>query len=351
MENKGKKGYTHITYAERKEIRYYLDKKYSHAKIAALLSRSKNSISYEVKKNSVNGYYDPKKANGKARNKRKNSKYQGMKVTEDKELWDYVIDKIKRHWSPENISDRIRNVDKQMKYVSAKGVYKFIYGIYGGTLPRFLFYKGKKRKPKENKPSEKLQDRIFIDQRSKSIDKRRFFGDWEGDFIISNRNSKYILLVLYERKSGYFILKKFPNKTMEPIYRFIYETTGGVIMNSLTLDNDIVFRKHKELSQLLGKPIYFCHPYHSWEKGGVENINKLIRRFIPKGDNIGKYSDEEIKKIQNIFDNKPRKKLEGKTPYEVMLGNNQFIDNKKITIGDIIKVEDGLKIKTAERPT
>lgn len=351
MKNKNKKEYVHITDAERKEIKFYLDKGYSHKKIAEILGRSRNSISYEIKNNSTNGVYNPDKADRKSKNRRKNSKYQGMKVVQNEDLWNYIEDKIQRYWSPENISDRIKNIDKYLKYISAKGIYKFLYSSYGGVLPRFLFYKGKTRKPKNHNKISQLQDRIFIDKRPKNIGKRRFFGDWEGDFIVSGRNGKGVLLVLYERKSKYFIIKRFMVQKIENIHQYIFEITGGVVINSLTLDNDIVFKKHKQLSELLGRPVYFCHPYHSWEKGGVENTNKLIRRFIDKGSDISKYTDKYIQWVQDTLNNKPRKCLEAKTPLEVMVENNQFKNKEKIKLDDIIKVGNKYKIKSFKCPT
>ena len=95
-------------------------------------------------------------------------------------------------------------------------------------------------------------------------------------------------------------------------------------VKSLTLDNDIAFRKHERLSKALGVPLYFCHPYHAWEKGGVENENKLIRQYLPKGTNLGRYSGQTIRKIQDKLNNRPRKCLGYRTPLEAMLKNEQF---------------------------
>ena len=130
--------------------------------------------------------------------------------------------------------------------------------------------------------------------------------------------------MLHERKSRYALIKRIMGLNMKTTYQYIFEMTGGIVINTLTLDNDIIFRKHKELSLILGVPVYFCHPYHSWEKGGVENANKLIRRYIPKGSDISKYSDEYIQMIQGKLNSRPRKCLNYKTPQEVMLVNNQF---------------------------
>ncbi|MDP3763290.1 MAG: IS30 family transposase [bacterium] len=343
MEQVKNTNYRHLQKADRQEIKHYLDKGYSHRDIGKLLMRSPNSISREIKKNSTKGVYDPEKAQDKSRNRRKNSKYQGMKIAADPALRNYVEEKIRTYWSPENISDRIRHIEKHLKYVSAKGIYKFLFGSHGGSLPGFLFYKGKVRKTGRHSKVTQLQDRVFIDNRPKSIGERRYFGDWEGDFIVSGRNGKGVLLVLYERKSKYFIMKRFMVQRIETIHQYILEVTGGVIMNSLTLDNDIVFKKHKQLSEIIGKPIYFCHPYHSWEKGGVENTNKLIRRFVTKGSDISKYTEEYLRMVQDILNNKPRRCLKAKTPYEVMTENDQFIPNQEIKLDDIIKSK--VKIK------
>ena len=131
--------------------------------------------------------------------------------------------------------------------------------------------------------------------------------------------------MLYERKSRYVLMKKLESRKTEIVNQAIYEFTGGnICFNSLTIDNDVSFSKHEELSELLQAPIYFCHPYHSWEKGGIENMNKLIRIHIPKKTDISKLNDHFIKNIQDKFNHCPRKCLNFKTPYEVMKKNNQF---------------------------
>jgi len=340
-----KKKHSHIKKAERLEIAILLKRKYGVREIARALHRSPATISEEIKNNSVKGVYNPQKAHHKAYVKRKYSKYQGMNVADNPALWDYIKEKIKEDWSPEMISGRIRKIDNQIRSISPKGIYKFVFSVYGRNLERFLAYKGRKRKPKTTRKVLSLKERMFIDQRPKIVDKRKRFGDWEGDFIVSGREGKGVLLVFYERKSKYVILKKLLSKKIEEVHRAIYEITGGVFMNTLTLDNDIVFRKHKELSEILGTPIYFCHPYHSWEKGGVENTNKLIRRYISKGSDISQYSNQYIRMIEDKLNDRPRKCLNYKTPNEVMRENRQFKEEAKYRLDDILKVGE---IKKAE---
>lgn len=317
------KKYGHIKKAERSEIAILLKKGYSYGNIAGALNRDKSAVSREIKRNSTNGIYDPAKAQHKAYVQRKYSKYQGMKVVGNKELRNYVEEKLAEDWSPEEISGRIKEKDKHIKYISTKGIYKFVYSVYGWLLEKHLAYKGKKKGKPRTKVA-KLEGRIFIDQRPKIVENKRRFGDWEGDFIVSGKSGKGVLLVLHERKSRYALVKRITKLNMKTAYQYIFEMTGGIVINTLTLDNDIVFKKHEELSKIIGVPVYFCHPYHSWEKGGVENTNKLIRKYIPKGSDISKYSNEYVQMIQDKLNNRPRKCLRYKTPREVMLANNQF---------------------------
>lgn len=325
QKKENQKRYLHIKKAERTEIAFLLKRGYGVRGIAEALGRGIGTISDEISRNSVKGMYDPKKAQHKAYVARLYSKYQGMKVVRHRELWDYVEDKLRQDWSPEEIAGRIQNVDTRITYASYQAIYKFVYSVYGRGLERCLRYKGKKRKPKGRVKITQLENRVFIEKRPQVIEKRARFGDWEGDFIVSGKNGSGVLLVLHERKARYTIIRKIMSRSPALVNRYIQEMFGIVVcFNSLTLDNDIVFRKHEELSHLLDKPVYFCHPYHSWEKGGVENTNKLIRQYIPKSSDISQYTDREIQTIEDKLNNRPRKCLHYKTPVEVMMENNQL---------------------------
>lgn len=336
-----KKKYGHIKKEERLEMSILLGKGYGIRDIGKALGRSPSSVSEEIRKNSINGKYDPKKANHKAYVKRKYSKFQGMKIWNDNNLFKYIEEKIKEGWSPELISGRIKEVNCGIKKISFKGIYKFLRSVPGSSLQRYVNKKKKKNKKGVAKTSW-LEDRIFIDDRPKIIDNRGRFGDWEGDFIVSGKNGSGVLLTLYERKSRYTLIRKILVQNIERVHRVFEELTGGIILNSLTLDNDIVFRRHKVLSGILNCPVYFCHPYHSWEKGGVENTNKMIRKYIPKGSDISKYSVKYIQTVENKLNNRPRKCLRFKTPREIMIENDQ-LKNINFKLCDILKVEDNKK--------
>jgi len=140
------RSYKHITKTERLEIALLREKRYSNRDIAKALKRSPNTISLEIAKNSVRGKYDQHKAQHKAYVKRKCSKYQGMKIVEDGQLRNYVEEKLKEDWSPEEIAGRLKEVDRHIKYASRGAIYKFVYSVYGRLLEQYLRYRGKKRK-------------------------------------------------------------------------------------------------------------------------------------------------------------------------------------------------------------
>lgn len=339
-----KQTYHHITTTDRQQIDLYLKEGKKLRRIAKLIGKGRNAISYEIAANSVRGKYDWKKANVKARLRRRQSKYQGMKVVHRPELHTFVVLKLKEDWSPEEISGRIKKVEKWLPYVSAKGIYKFVSSVYGRQVEKFLRYKGKKKKGGSSAKVAELKDRVFIDKRPKSIAKRRFFGDWEGDFIVSGRSGRGVLLVLVERKSRYAVIKRLLTQTSNEVNALIAQILGSVVLfNSLTLDNDIVFRKHKALSALLRRPIYFTHPYHSWEKGTIENMNKWIRQYVKKGGDISQYSEEYIQFVEDRLNDRPRECLKFKTPREIFEKQTKL---KKEIFG-IIKVIKQQKIRVA----
>jgi len=141
----------------------------------------------------------------------------------------------------------------------------------------------------------------------------------EGDFIVSGRNGKGVLLVVVCRKLRVVFLEIIYKATVKNVTKaFLKIKKRFPEMKTLTLDNDILFKNHQELEKLLNIEIYFCNPYHSWEKGTVENANKCIRRYIPKGGDLSQYSKDEIKTIEEALNNRFMKCLNYKTPLEAL---------------------------------
>jgi len=309
--------YTHLCFGERKKIERLLRKKKSIRAIARMLGRGISSISNEIKLGTVKGIYDAKKAEAKAILRRRESKIQCMKVAMDKELKKFVIDSMKDHQSPEGISGRLKNVEKEISYASTKAIYKFVESPHGRQIEKHLYSNSvKKRTGPKDKKKVSLDGRIMISKRPKKVEKRIEFGHLEGDFIESGGDGTGSLLVIVERKTRYPFLAYLEDKSTKNVNNLINILLKDFPIQSLTLDNDLSFQKHKELSELLKATIFFCHPHTPTEKGTVENRNKAIRRYLPKKCDLSKYSKEYIEEIQRKLRNKYMKCLNYKTPEE-----------------------------------
>lgn len=313
------KKYQHITKYERLEISILLRKEYSIREIAVELGRSPSSISREIRTNSVQGGYSGKKANHKSYVRRKYSKYQAMRIIQDMKLRSYIDTHLRLAWSPEQISGRLAH-EVGFEPVSTPTIYKYIRSPQGRQLEYELQLAKKKRTKKSQRKVTALTDRIFIDKRPEAANVRAQYGHWEGDFIVGGKKyPKTSLLVLHERVSRYTYIRKISARTAKQVEDTLADAVAKLgPFKSLTLDNDIAFRRHLDLSKALEAPIYFCQPYHSWEKGGVENANRLIRRFVPKGCNIAKFTNKDISNIENWINTVPRQILQFKTATEVL---------------------------------
>lgn len=329
MKNQDKVRKGHIKKEERSEISILINKGYSCREIGRALGRSHTSISREIRANSVRGEYDSHKANQKAYVKRKYSKYQGMKIRQRPELEAHIRRKLKEEYTPEEIAGLLKLEDTHLPYVSAKGIYKYLYSMYGQDMCKYLYTKRyNKRKRKKKTERVMIPNRVGIEMRSKEANERLETGHFEGDTIVSGKKhkSKVALSVLFERKLNLVKIRKISNLKPDSNNRAILDMIKGIDVRTITFDNGIENTKHDQISAKRGVDIYFCDPYSSWQKGGVENINRLIRRFIPKGANIADYSHQYISMIENYLNNKPRKKLGFKTPFQAVSETNLFFN-------------------------
>lgn len=307
----------HLCFSERKKIERFLRRRKSLREIARVLKRSVSNISNEVKNNSVNGIYNAKKAQHKADVKREKSKRDCLKVAMNKELQKFVVNNIKDHQSPEGISGRLKEVEKSIEYASSKAIYKFVESPHGRQIEKCLYGNAVKKKTgKKRGTSVGIDGRVFIDKRPKHIEKRIEFGHFEGDFIESGKDGKGSLLVLVERKTRYPFIVYLEDRSNRNVNRLIEELLFGIPVKSLTLDNDISFQKHEELSKLLNSSIYFCHPQSPNEKGTVENRNKAIRRYVKKKSDLSSFPLSHFKMVEEKLRTRFMTCLNFKTPQE-----------------------------------
>lgn len=310
--------FNHFCLYERQRIEKYLKKNKSRRFIAGKLDRAKSSISDEINANSVKGVYNAKKAHHKAYVKRKYSKIQTMKVVSDLQLREFVEVSMAGDQTPAGISGRLKYVETEKQYASPKAIYKYIYSPYGRNLERHLHSRAVKKKggPKRGN-AVSIDGRAMIDKRPKIIEKRLQFGHYEGDFIESSKDGKGSLLVLVERKTRYPFLRYLENRDTATVNNTVDEMLDGFLVRSLTLDNDISFQKHAELSELLEAAVFFCHPQSPHEKGTVENRNKAIRRYVPKRSDLSKYGLDHFTEVEQKLRNRFMECLGFHTPEEM----------------------------------
>lgn len=240
----------------------------------------------------------------------------------------YVVGYLKLGWSPETISGRMRE-QKLGFYASKRAVYEYLYSPYGQKYCKYLRSKRYIKRKKKGKKQKRhlIPNKTSIHKRPKRITNKREYGHYEGDTIVSGKHtgSTTALVTIYERKAMYIDAKKINSLSpadYNPAVKHLFRKLNK--SKSWTLDNGIENVKYEELQQQLQIKTYFCDPYSSWQKPGIENANKLIRRFIPKRTDISLYSDALVRREIQKLNDMPRKPLGWKTPNEVMLQQNML---------------------------
>lgn len=301
---------------ERNEIAVLLRKRYSRRDIATTLRRSVSTISEEITKNSVGGVYDPSKADHKAYVRRHDASYRGKKIVADEHLRSFVESALGDGQSPAAIAGRIRERERHLPRVGKNTIYRFLDSPYGQLIRE---KRRKKKRPRGRRKVTQLEDRRFIDERPRIIEKRGRVGDCEGDFIVSGKDGKGILLVVVDRKMRVAFLERVLTVTIDEVHAaFLRIQRRFPELRTLTLDNDILFQMHKTLERLLGIRIFFCHPYHSWEKGTVEQTNGVIRWDIPKGSDLSRYDEEMFPVLEEKLNGRFMECLRYATPEEML---------------------------------
>lgn len=167
---------------------------------------------------------------------------------------------------------------------------------------------------------EALQDRTYIDDRPSVITNRERVGDVEADFVVSGKNGTGYLLTVVDRELRVGFVRQILPVTIAGVEQaFLDIQVQFPELTTITTDNDILFRHHKRLELLLGNiPIYFCHAYHSWEKGTAENYNKQVRKYVRKGSDISQYNYEYLEFVESRLNDRFMTVLEYQTPAECL---------------------------------
>lgn len=313
--------YKHFTTDKRNELAALLRAKVKKKNIAKQLGRHRTTIWRERKRGTgLNGKYYVRKSRRLAREKRVKANARFRKIENDKYLRRYIIKKLKKYWSPEQISGRWNDNHKR-KYIGKDTIYKFIYEKRKDMVRYLRCQKGKYRRRYGTRIREKQREALKkkrIDVRPEIVEQKQRIGDWEGDTIIG-KDRKPAILTHIERKSGYLLADKLERATAEitkqkTIKRF--KKIPKDKRQTMTYDNGSEFSEYELTERKTGLTIYFANPYHSWERGCNENVNGLLRQFFPKKTIFATITQKDIQKAVRLLNNRPRKRLNYLTPYE-----------------------------------
>lgn len=317
-----------LTQVEREQIAYSLKLKRGVRTIARLLQRDHSVIVRELKRNRLpDGTYDPLRAQKKADLRARTTNHR--KLETNWRLHDWVERKLTEGWSPELIAGRLREHRPQEvrgASVSHAQIYEYIYdgaGRWEGWY-HLLHRKHRRRQQRQGRKPRKqrIPERVSIHDRPAVIDERGRSGDWESDLALY-RKQPAALSVQYERTTMLTRLHRVANKTAAENGRAIGETLDALpleLVKSMTFDNGSENVCHTAIRQAFTIDTFFCDPYAAWQKGGVENAIGLIRRDLPTATDLSTLTDDDLYRIQERLNNRPRKKLNYQTPNEALAG-------------------------------
>ncbi len=317
--------YTHLNTHERMGLFYLHQSGLPLREIGRRLNRSHTTLSRELKRNKrVMGCYCDHAAQRFADERKAIPRH--TRRHSNRKLRQYVTEKLKTGWSPEIISNRLKRDhphSKKKMRLSPEAIYQWIFrdAERGGTLYTHLIRRHKKRKKQRRYGSlrGRIPDRVDISQRPAVVDKRARYGDWEGDTVVGYKHQGR-LVTHVERKSRLLLAGKAPDGTaisFNQVSLNLFKVIPAQYLKTMTLDNGSENAQFKELQSKLLFDVYFATPYASWERGANENTNGLIRRYFPKGTNFLKISESELAMVVDLLNNRPRKCLKYRTPFEV----------------------------------
>jgi IS30 family transposase len=291
----------------------------SRAAIGRRLGRHKSTIGRELRRNASGERYSAVAAHKQAAERRRNRPL--VRKMERSEIDEQVRSGLAKHWSPDQISGRMRreHTSNPCRCVSHQTIYNWIkQDANREHWESFLRFGG--RRPVKDDRRGRLPRTVEIDKRPKIVSRRSRFGDWEGDTIVGVRHRGAVVTHV-ERKSGFLRAAKVAARKSEPVNRAtkrLFADLPPQLRRTLTLDNGKEFAGHETMARQTGLAIYFADPYASWQRGTNENTNGLLRQFFPKGTDFTQVSHQQIRAAVSTLNDRPRKRLGYRTPREVL---------------------------------
>ncbi len=306
--------YKQLTQEQRYQIYALMKMGHKQIEIANCIGVDKSTISRELKRNHGQRGYRPKQAHGLAMSRRR----QGQ-CRIPSETWVLIEAKIRLEWSPEQISGWLLK-DYHIQ-ISHEWIYQYILNDKraGGDLYKHLRCQKKRRKRYGSHDQRgKLPNRRSIEERPGIVDQLQRLGDWEVDTIVGKGHHQAVV-TLTERKSRLALLRKVNHRTAELVRDAVIELLHPVAdrTHTITADNGKEFADHERIAKDLGIDFFFAHPYAAWERGANENMNGLIRQYIPKNRDLSSVTHNELEQIMIKLNHRPRKCLDFKSPFEV----------------------------------
>ena len=316
----------HLTRGQRYEIQMYSLLGMNKSEIARILHVHKSTITREFQRNSdvksKGTYYFASRAEKKKR-KRYASRRRPTKFTDAmKEKARYYLEELQM--SPEQIVGYCKKHGIDM--VSHETLYQWIWADKksGGTLHTHLRHRGRRHHKRGHSRKRRgiIPNRVDISERPKIVDRRSRFGDFEIDTIVGANHRQHILTI-NERVTGRVWMRRLSVPTAavaaSMAINILQPMADAGLTKTITADNGLQFARHETVTEALGIKFYFAKPYHSWERGSNENLNGLIRQYIPKGTDFDTLTREDILTIQEKINNRPRKRLSFSTPNDIFL--------------------------------
>lgn len=313
------KNYKHIKETNRLRIYALILEGQSIERISQEVGVHRSTIYRELNRNSSKFGYRPDFASQQYLMRRRGRL---SKIERSKPLEKAIIEKLKEGWSPQQISGRF-NRERQEHVISHETIYTYIYSPLQKSLKLYKFLR-KKRRIRYPRVRRKRhlgsKEKLSIHQRPPDINTRESFGHWEGDLILFSKTREN-MFTLRERKTRFLVgiknATRHARSTSKTLISYMHDKTA--LIDSLTLDNDTAFAEFPIIGEALGSKIYFCDPYKSWQKGAIENGNRLIREKLPLKSAIKELSQEDIDEKLRVLNSRPMKCLDYLSPREAFL--------------------------------
>lgn len=315
----------HFTLTNRIILSELLAEKKSYREISKVIGKVISSISNEINHNSVAGEYNPYLAHKLAR-KRMLEKGKRSKLEISATLKAYVVEKLKEDWSPEQIAGELREKAQGKTVISHETIYLFIYSEKGKKEKLWLHLRHRKKPERvpwgtRKKRKINIPNRTSIHDRPDWINQREEHAHWEGDLMLFSQRSEALAVFVerFTRKTIAVLLDNKISASMELALHELMASAGQTNVKSITFDNgsENVCHQKIRLEYVEAFETFFCDPYCSWQKGSVENPNKLFRQYLPRNVSNKKLNQDYVDNIVEKLNNRPRKCLNYKTPNHI----------------------------------